>query len=84
VRDLSASFVIGEQLTATLDGVEVVATGLDVTDATRTFYTTVYVDAATSPRTLYLGDAELSTGRDMTSGAKRPIVLGSSRPLVEQ
>ena len=78
----SASYVIGEPMKVTLDGAEVDAYGLDVTADGRTFYTTIHVDAQRSPRALYVGEPDLSTGRDMTSGAKRPIVL--TRPLVEE
>lgn len=79
----SGAFSIGEFLDATLAGATVLARGLDATDATRTFYTTVYVDEAATPRTLYLGAPDPALGRDMSSGAKRPIVLGP-KPLPQR
>lgn len=82
--DFAGSFTIGEQLKAFLDGEEVAAYALDVTDATRTFYTTFFLDADVDPRALYVGEPDLATGRDMTSGAKRPIVLTAWKPLAEE
>jgi hypothetical protein len=82
--DLSGTYVVDDTVKATLDGTEVDAYGIDVTDATRTFYTTVYVDATAAPRKLYVGESDPASGRDMTSGAKRPIVLSAWKPLSEE
>jgi hypothetical protein len=82
--DLSGWFALGDGFEATLEGQTVIARGIDVTDATHTFYTTVYLDAAGQPVALYLGEPDPTSGRDMTSGAKRPVVLSSWKPLLKQ
>jgi hypothetical protein len=80
--DLSGSFVVGPRLLATLDAVTVEAQGIDVTDETRSFYTTVYVASELEPDGLHLGEPDAATGRDMTSTARRPNVL-SVLPLLK-
>jgi hypothetical protein len=74
---IDGTYVAGDLLFATIGsgGERVLAQGLDVTHASGSFYTTVYLNDAASPAALFLGDPDASPTYNMSSGDKRPIVL---------
>jgi hypothetical protein len=66
---------VGANVPASLSGAPVVARAFDTHPAHGAEFNVVYVDAASEPDHLYVGDTSADSSRDGTTPAKRPLVL---------